>query len=168
MNTTSLVLNGKTLARIRSQPNSHRGDLVAACMHQHHLLRTSNTQHPLQSPTSSSPPLSIISLATIITSPPPPPPTSPASSSSRRPSHPHRSASSKSSPGWYSKEGELSLEDFAEQLKTRRKRFEVYMGRCGQSVVMAILFSPTPLVLFLLNPISLMVWMVVGVWMLWG
>jgi hypothetical protein len=41
---------------------------------------------------------------------------------------------------------------------------EIYQGRCAQNIVMALL-RPTPLVLFLFNPICLLlVWLCVVVW----
>ena len=154
MNTLSLVLNGKTSTHLRSQPNQR--DLITLThipSKRPSLSRASYTEYPTQTtPTqkrfSISRSLSGFSVSTISSSP----------SHSRR--------SSRGSPGWYSKEGELTLEDFAEKLKTRSKRFEVYMGRCAQNLVMALL-SPTPLMLFLFNPISLVCWVVLGLWMVW-
>ncbi|GIZ41331.1 hypothetical protein CKM354_000463800 [Cercospora kikuchii] len=175
MNTLSLVLNGKTDAYIRSLPTDSR-DLISIVhlpaakstkAQRPSLARSAYTEYPAEvrsqrfsfsrsfSFSETMPSLT----STIVSS-------APSSPTSSRPGS--RRSSSRGSPGWYSKEGELTLEDFAKKLQTRSKKFEVYMGKCAQNVVMA-LFAPTPLVvLFLLNPISLILWTILGIWWFFG
>jgi hypothetical protein len=90
----------------------------------------------------------------------PPSPTLSGASTPRRPG----SVRSNSS-GWYTpNENNLTLEELAKRMNTRAKRLEIYQGRCAQNIVMALL-RPTPLVLFLFNPICLMlVWLCVVIW----
>ena len=59
------------------------------------------------------------------------------------------------------------MDDFAKRLNGVIGRFEQWQGRCAQNVVMALM-RPTPMVLFVFNPISLMLWIVVLVWWLKG
>lgn len=174
LNTLSLILNGKTDANIRSL-STHSRDLISIV----HLPATktesqgpsrvcsgytgyhAETRSPIFSFSglfSSSEAMPSLT-STMITS---------ASSLpfSSRPSS--RRHAARGSPGWYSKEGEFTLEDFAKKLQTRSKKFEVYMGKCAQNLVMA-LFAPTPLlVLFLFNPVSLILWTILGFWWLMG
>jgi len=55
------------------------------------------------------------------------------------------------------------LDDFARRLETRVKRFEIWRGKSAQNVVMALM-RPTPVVLFLFNPIALVLWVVLLIW----
>jgi hypothetical protein len=57
----------------------------------------------------------------------------------------------------------MTLDDFAHRLNTTTKRIERWQGACAQNVVMALM-RPTPIVLFLFNPVSLVLWGLVVVW----
>lgn len=62
----------------------------------------------------------------------------------------------------------MTLDDFAQRLNTMLGRFEQWQGQCAKNVVMA-LFSPTPVVLFVFNPLALMLWVVLAVcWWWWS
>lgn len=68
------------------------------------------------------------------------------------------------STGWYNADEEnMSLEKIAERLNTYAARFERFLGVCAQNIVMA-LFRPTPLLIFLLHPLLLIVWVGLGIW----
>ncbi|KJY01948.1 hypothetical protein TI39_contig269g00014 [Zymoseptoria brevis] len=144
MDTTSLVLNGRTT-----------NDVPPSCTQERRssILRSFST--PMLPSLSA---LNAVNLAKLGSAPSSP--TFSGASTPRRPG----SARSNSS-GWYTpNENNLTLEDFAKRLKTRSKRLEIWQGRCAQNIVMALL-RPTPLVLFLFNPVCLlMVWICVMVW----
>ncbi|KAK4543594.1 hypothetical protein LTR36_005489 [Oleoguttula mirabilis] len=55
----------------------------------------------------------------------------------------------------------MTLDDFAKRLDTTLSRLQQFQGRCAQNAVMALM-GPTPLVLFLFNPVTIVVWLVVG------
>jgi len=57
----------------------------------------------------------------------------------------------------------MTLDDFSRRLDTRLSKIERYQSKCAQNIVMALM-TPTPVALFLLNPISLLIWMVLAVW----
>jgi hypothetical protein len=61
----------------------------------------------------------------------------------------------------------MTLDDFAHRLNTTTKRIERWQGACAQNVVMALM-RPTPIVLFLFNPVSLVLWMLFAIWYLSG
>lgn len=96
------------------------------------------------------------------TPPSPHKPTTPSSPSPSTKRPPHKRHPSRDSPGWYNTEDGMTLDDFAQRLNTTLSRLEQYRGRCAQNLVMALM-RPTPLVLFVFNPMSLVVWIVVGV-----
>ncbi|KXT09305.1 hypothetical protein AC579_2861 [Pseudocercospora musae] len=148
MNTVSIVLNGKTASYIRSLPEKERS-----------TIRSPPALSPSPLASTRQPHFSFMRTLTdmSMTSSLPPSP------SLRPKSRPHARKSSYS-PGWYTpNEYNFTLDDFARKLNTRSKKFEVWAGRCAQNVVMA-LFSPTPIVLFLFNPIALIVWLGLGWW----
>lgn len=176
MNTLSLVINGRTASDISLIPARQRSSLT-----------TLPTRKSLSRTFSD---LSTFSLGEPATSAPPSPMLSgqstprPSTAGSMRPGssgswHPFSRSgsmtptlrpgssrsSSKGSPGWYNTENNLTLDDFARKLNTRAKRFEIWQGRCAQNVVMALL-RPTPLVLFLLNPLCLILYVVLAVYWL--
>jgi hypothetical protein len=160
MNTTSFVLNGKSAAYIHSLPKSYERAAGSGTTTVHGVDQRYKRQHRDYTGPDSQYDRTIdtadenMSFTWTI------PPSTETKTTTVAPSRP-------SSPGWYNREGELTLEDFARKLNTRGKRFEVWVGKCAQNFVMA-LFSPTPLVLFLFNPISLMLWMILGLWMWFG
>ena len=120
MNTTSLVLNGRTAVSIAQLPERQRATLT--------------TLSP--------------------------------STKARRPA-PAKRQLSRDSPGWYNTEDGMTLDDFAKRLNTTLSRIEQFQSRCAQNVVMALM-RPTPLVLFVFNPICLIVWVVLLVWWIVG
>lgn len=61
----------------------------------------------------------------------------------------------------------MTLDDFAKRLNTTISKFEQWQSRCAQNVVMALM-RPTVVVLFVFNPISLLLWVVLMVWWLSG
>ncbi|KXL45137.1 hypothetical protein M433DRAFT_124 [Acidomyces richmondensis BFW] len=69
------------------------------------------------------------------------------------------------SPGWYNTQDNLTLEDIARRLETRISRFEQWRSTCAQSIVMALM-RPTPVVLFLFNPVAMMLWVTILCWWL--
>lgn len=81
----------------------------------------------------------------------------------RRP--PHKRRTSRDSPGWYITDGGMTLDDFAKRLNTTLSRIEQYQGRCAQNVVMALM-GPTPLLLFIFNPVT--IFLLVLIWWLLG
>jgi hypothetical protein len=88
-----------------------------------------------------------------------------SSSSTIRPGS-HRRTYSKDSSGWYNAEDNLTLEDFAARLDSMQGRVEQWISQCATNIVMA-LFRPTPLVLFLFNPVCLLfIAFMVVIWML--
>ncbi|KAK1809180.1 hypothetical protein LTR12_016473 [Friedmanniomyces endolithicus] len=73
-------------------------------------------------------------------------------------------SSSSTSSGWYDTTRNPTLDDIAARLNTTLSRFEQWQSRCAQNVVMGLL-GPTPVVLFVLNPVALAVWgLVLGWW----
>ncbi|KAF2764987.1 hypothetical protein EJ03DRAFT_355292 [Teratosphaeria nubilosa] len=85
------------------------------------------------------------------------------SSPSKRPQA--RRQVSRDSPGWYNTDGGMTLDDFAKRMNTYMSRFEQWQSKCAQNVVMALM-RPTPIVLFLFNPISMLVLLLVAaVWL---
>lgn len=79
-----------------------------------------------------------------------------------RPSY-HRRAPSTDSPGWYlSSESTPTLEDFATRSQTLLKRFERFQTRCATDVVMALM-RPGTMVLFVLNPVAIMLYIALAV-----
>ena len=78
-----------------------------------------------------------------------------------------RRQTSLDSPGWYNTEGGMTLEDFTLRFTTYQKRFERYQNRCAQNIVMALI-GPTPVALFVFNPIALLIWLLVGIWVVAG
>lgn len=83
----------------------------------------------------------------------------------QRPAHKRASPSTpnRNSPGWYNTDGGLTLDDFARRLNTRISKFEQWQGRCAQNVVMALM-RPTPVSLFLFNPMALLIYLGLVVW----
>ena len=78
----------------------------------------------------------------------------------------HKRSSSKDSSQWYNTTENMTLEDFADRLNTLEKRFERFVSQCATNIVMALL-RPTPLVLFLFNPVCLIaIAMLVLCWVL--
>jgi hypothetical protein len=134
MNTISLVLNGRTAADITMLPERQRATLT--------------TIYARQLSSSSMPPTPSLSGRSTPSSPP------------KRPQQ-HKRQYSRDSPGWYNTEGGMTLDDFAKRLNTNISKFEQWQGRCAQNVVMALM-RPTPMVLFLFNPISLFIWILVA------
>jgi len=119
MNTTSLILNGRTAATIFLFPERQKATITTLCRRQ-----------PLN-----------------------------PSSSGR--STPRRSL--RDSPGWYNTQDNPSLEEIARKLETRLSRFEQWRSRCAQNIVMALM-RPTPVVLFLFNPVAIMIWVAILSW----
>ncbi|TKA38752.1 hypothetical protein B0A54_08716 [Friedmanniomyces endolithicus] len=72
-------------------------------------------------------------------------------------------SSSSTSSGWYDTTHNPTLDDIAARLNTTLSRFEQWQSRCAQNVVMGLL-GPTPVVLFVLNPVALAVWGVLLGW----
>ncbi|KAH9807838.1 hypothetical protein Tdes44962_MAKER06354 [Teratosphaeria destructans] len=98
-----------------------------------------------------------------LTTPSASPTLSARSSPSKRPQA--RRQVSRDSPGWYNTDGGMTLDDFAKRLDTYMSRFEQWQSKCAQNAVMALM-RPTPIVLFLFNPISMLVWLLVAaVWL---
>lgn len=135
MNSLSLVLNGRTAADISLLPTKQRATITTL-------------------PPSRRPPL-FRSMSLSLPSSPDSGTTTP----SRRPG----SSSSTPGTGWYNQENALTLDDYARRLNTASKRLEIWQGKCAQNVVMALM-RPTPIVLFALNPICLILYVVLGVW----
>ena len=79
----------------------------------------------------------------------------------KRPTYKRRQSSD--SPGWYNTEGGLTLDDFKNRLDTKLYRIEQWQNRCAQNSVMALM-RPMPVVLFLCNPITVLIWLAVAVW----
>ncbi|EMC91848.1 hypothetical protein BAUCODRAFT_152212 [Baudoinia panamericana UAMH 10762] len=129
MNTTSLLLTGRTAADISLLPQRQAASL------------TTIYHHKKTAPSSSSSP--------------------------RKPAIKRTPTSTRDSPGWYNTEGGMTLDDFAARLNTTLSRFEQWQGKCAQSVVMALM-RPTPIMLFVLNPVALMIWLALVGWWLWG
>ena len=102
--------------------------------------------------------------SSLTTSRPSTPPSSGSSTPLRRRPYQKRRPS-RDSPGWFLTDHNPTLDDFASRLNTALARFERYQNRCAQNVVMALI-GPTPVVLFVLNPLSLLLWMALGVWWL--
>jgi hypothetical protein len=132
MNTTSLVLNGRTAVDISLMPERRAASLTTIY------------------PKSSSSPLSPTLFG----------------ASPKRPGH-KRSPPSRDSPGWYNTEGGMTLDDFAARLNSLIGKFEQWQGKCAQNVVMALM-RPTPIALFVLNPIALVLWIALFAWWLSG
>lgn len=85
-----------------------------------------------------------------------------------RPTRPtHSRQSSRDSPGWYNTDGGMTLDDFAKRLDTTLSRVEQWQGRCAQNVVMALM-RPTPIVLLVFNPISVILYIVLVCWWVVG
>lgn len=144
MNTLSLVLNGRTASEISVLPERQRSSLTR-------LTRKFSSS------------ISLPTLATFGSAPPSPLLSGASALRSSRPGSSRRS--SRDSPGWYNTEHNPTLDDFARRLETRMKRFEIWRGKSAQNVVMALM-RPTPIVLFLFNPIALALWFVLLVWWL--
>ncbi|TKA35905.1 hypothetical protein B0A54_12352 [Friedmanniomyces endolithicus] len=82
----------------------------------------------------------------------------------QRPPYKRSSSSSSRSSGWYDTTRNPTLDDIAARLNTSLSRFEQWQSRCAQNVVMGLL-GPTPVVLlFVLNPVGLVVWGVLLGW----
>lgn len=145
MNSLSLVLNGRTASEISLLPERQRSSLTC-------LTRDFSS-------------ISLPTLATFSNSAHPLTPLSGASSPKSRPGSSRRS--SRDSPGWYNTDDNPTLDDFARRLETKMKKFEIWRGRSAQNVVMALM-RPTPVVLFLFNPMMFLVWIVLLVsWSTW-
>ncbi|TKA65282.1 hypothetical protein B0A55_09534, partial [Friedmanniomyces simplex] len=82
------------------------------------------------------------------------PPSSKSTSTQQRPPYKRSPPSSSTSSGWYNTENTPTLDDIAARLNTTLSRFEQWQSRCAQNVVMALI-GPTPVVLFVLNPVAL-------------
>ena len=80
----------------------------------------------------------------------------------KRPAYTKRQPS-RDSPGWYNTEDVPTLDDFAKRLESKLSRLQQWQTRCAQNVVMALM-RPTPVVLFLFNPITVLIWLMVAVW----
>lgn len=146
MNTVSLVLNGRIAADIAFLPDKYPNDFFSTPKAMSSTTTLSRQSH--------SPPASRSGSST-------PRPWSRSGSSTPTVS---RRSSSNNSAGWYTNtENALTLEEFGRRLNTRWKRFEIWQGRCAQNVVMALL-RPTPLILFALNPVCLILYVLVGCW----
>ncbi|KAK5117307.1 hypothetical protein LTR62_005924 [Meristemomyces frigidus] len=150
MNTTSLLLNGQTAASFSLLPERKRATL------------TTLYSRPTPTRTATAP-----TAYSLISSPPTP--RLGGSSPAKRPDHKRSPASiSRESPGWYNTEDGMTLDDFAERLNSLIGRFERWQGKCAQNVVMALM-RPTPIVLFVFNPVALVLWMVVlWLWLVRG
>ena len=74
-------------------------------------------------------------------------------SASSRPSTPSRQPSWDRSK-WYNETDNPTLDDFARRLETTAKRIEHWQSACATNIVMALL-RPTPVALFVFNPVSL-------------
>ena len=57
----------------------------------------------------------------------------------------------------------MTLDDFARRLDTTLSRLEQWQARCAQNMVMALM-RPTPLIIFVFNPVCLMLWLALAVW----
>lgn len=144
MNSLSLVLNGRTAADIALLPEKQRASIISLPPSRRALFARTRT----------------MSASTISSSAPP----SPALSGASTPRRPG-SSSKTSTPGsgWYNQENIPTLDDYARRLNTASKKIEIWQGKCAQNVVMALM-RPTPIVLFALNPICLILYVVLGVW----
>lgn len=80
------------------------------------------------------------------------PASSPSSSPRLRPRHLRRTSSD--STGWYLDADTPSLKDFEKRAQTLVKRIEKFLSRCATNVVMGLM-SPAAVALFLFNPITL-------------
>ncbi|KAF2165932.1 hypothetical protein M409DRAFT_23663 [Zasmidium cellare ATCC 36951] len=145
MNTISLVLNGRTAADIRLLPEKQRASITTLPPSRRPFFAHART-------------MSSSSTISTITSPS-------LSSGTSTPRRPGSSSSRTSTPGsgWYNTENNPTLDDYARQLSTVSKKIEIWQGKCAQNVVMALM-RPTPIVLFALNPICLILYVLVGVW----
>jgi hypothetical protein len=85
------------------------------------------------------------------------PQTSPSSSPRLRPKHLRRVSSD--STGWYLDADTPSLKDFEIRAGTLAKRLEKFANRCATNVVMGLM-SPAAVVLFLFNPVMLVLMVV--------
>jgi hypothetical protein len=88
------------------------------------------------------------------------PQTSPSSSPRLRPKHLRRVSSD--STGWYLDADTPSLKDFEIRAGTLAKRLEKFANRCATNVVMGLM-SPACVVLFVFNPVMLVLMVLVGV-----
>ena len=148
MNTSPLTLNGRTTADIAILPERQRANLKSSLRPK---LYSSMTFSEGTAQSGSRPKLSSsLSYSGRPTLP-------------KRPSY--RRQASRESPGWYNTEGGMTLDDFAKRLDTTLSRIEQYGTRSAQSVVMALM-TPTPIALFIFNPVSLLIWLVVAIWWL--
>lgn len=77
-----------------------------------------------------------------------------SSTSTIRPTSSHKRSRSKDNLSWYTPSENPTLEDFAERLNSLEKRVERFVSQCATNIVMALL-RPTPMVLFFLNPVTL-------------
>jgi hypothetical protein len=91
------------------------------------------------------------------------PKSSPSSSPRLRPKHLRRISSD--STGWYLDADTPSLKDFEIRAGTLAKRLEKFANRCATNVVMGLM-SPAAVVLFVFNPIMLVLMVVLLVAML--
>jgi hypothetical protein len=88
------------------------------------------------------------------------PTSSPSSSPRLRPKHLRRVSSD--STGWYLDADTPSLKDFEIRAGTLAKRLEKFANRCATNVVMGLM-SPAAVVLFVFNPVMLVLMVLVGV-----
>lgn len=71
------------------------------------------------------------------------------------------------STGWYLDTDTPSLKDFEVRAQTFAKRLEKYANRCATNVVMGLM-SPAAVVLFVFNPIMLVLMVLLFLTMLGG
>jgi hypothetical protein len=140
MNTLSILLTGQATQGLAFTPQ-----LLHLHQYQHMStnMSTTTTATTTRTPTSMSRSSSHSSTSTI------------------RPSSNHKRSDSSS---WYNTSDNLTLEDFEARLENWEKRFERWVSTCTTNIVMALL-RPTPLVLFLFNPVCLIA--IVLVMMVW-
>lgn len=107
----------------------------------------------------------IKSKSAVLNTPSTTPTSSPSSSPRIRPRQLRRVSSD--STGWYLDADTPSLKDFEVRAQTLAKRLEKFANRCATNVVMGLM-SPAAVVLFIFNPIMLVLMVLMLIAMLGG